>query len=67
MIRASQVAQWVKNHHAMLEKQETWVCSPGWDYPVEEEMAAHPSTIAWKTPWTEKPGMLQSIASQSRT
>ena len=67
MTRASQVAQWVKNHHAMLEKWKTWVCSLGWEDPLEEEMATHPSIIAWKIPWTKKPGMVQSIASQSRT
>ena len=61
------MAQWVKNHHAMLETQETWVCSLGWEDPIEEEMATHPSIIAWKIPWTEEPRMLQSIASQSRT
>ena len=67
MTRASQVAQWVTNHHAMLEKRKMWVCSLGWEDPLEDEMATHPSVIAWKIPWTEKPGMVQSIASQSRT
>ena len=67
MTRASQVAHWVTNHHAMLEKRKMWVCSLGWEDPLEDEMATHPSVIAWKIPWTEKPGMVQSIASQSRT
>ena len=61
------MAQWVTNHHAMLEKRKMWVCSLGWEDPLEDEMATHPSVIAWKIPWTEKPGMVQSIASQSRT
>ena len=40
------------------------VRSPGWEDPLEKEMAIHSSTIAWKIPWTEKPGRLQSIGSQ---
>ena len=42
--------------------QETWVLSLGWKDPVEKEMANHLSTIAWKIPWTEGPGRLQSMA-----
>ena len=38
--------------------------SLGWDDPLEEEMAAHSSVLAWRIPWTEKPGRLQSIWSQ---
>ena len=33
----------------------------GWEDPLEEEMATHSSILAWKTPWTEKPGGLQSM------
>ena len=44
--------------------QETWVQSLGWEDPLEEEMAIHSSTLAWKMPWTEEPGRLQSIGSQ---
>ena len=44
--------------------QETWVQSLGWEDPLEEEMAIHPSTLAWKFPWTEEPGRLQSMGSQ---
>ena len=43
---------------------ETWVQSVGWEDPLEEEMATHSSILAWKTPWMEKPGGLQSIESQ---
>ena len=35
--------------------QETWVRSPGWEDPLEKEMATHSSTLAWKIPWMEEP------------
>ena len=44
--------------------QETWVRSLGWKDPLEEEMATHSSTLAWKIPWNEEPGRLQSMGSQ---
>ena len=44
--------------------QETWVRSLGWEDLLEKEMAIHSSTIAWKIPWTEEPGRLQSMGSQ---
>ena len=44
--------------------QKTWVQSLGWEDPLEKEMAIHSSTIAWKIPWTEEPGRLQSMGSQ---
>ena len=59
--RASQVAETVKNPPAM---QETWVRSLGQEDPLEEEMATHSSILAWRIPWTEEPGGLQSMASQ---
>ena len=43
---------------------ETQVRALGWEDPLEEEMAIHSSTIAWKIPWTEGPGGLQSMGSQ---
>jgi len=46
---------------------ETWVPSLGREDPLEKEMAIHCSTIAWKIPWTEEPGRLQSMGSQSWT
>ena len=58
---ASLVAQRVKHLPAM---QETWVWSLGQEDPLEKEMATHSSTLAWKIPWTEKPGRLQSMESQ---
>ena len=40
---------------------ETWVGSLGWEDLLEEEMAIHSSILAWKIPWTEEPGGLQSM------
>ena len=59
---ASLVAQWVKNPPAV---QETQVRSLGWKDALEKEMATHSSILAWKIPWTEEPGGLQSVGSQS--
>ena len=56
-IRASLVAQTVKHLTAM---QETWIRSLGREDPLEKEMATHSSILAWKTPWTEETGGLQS-------
>ena len=47
--------------------QETWIQSLGWEDPLEEGMAPHSSILAWRIPWTEKPGELQSMGSQSDT
>ena len=43
---------------------ETWVQSLGQEDTLEKEMAAHSSILAWKIPWTEEPGGLQSMGSQ---
>ena len=51
----------VKNSPAM---QETWVQSMGWEDPMEKGMATHRSFLAWRIPWMEKPGGLQSTWSQ---
>ena len=56
------VAQMVKRLPAM---RETQVCSPSWEDPLEKEMATHPSILAWKILWTEEPGGLQSMGSQT--
>ena len=58
---ASLVAQMVKNQPAI---QETWVQSLGWENPLEKRMATHSSIFAWRIPWTEEPGGLQSMDSQ---
>ena len=47
--------------------QETWVPSLAWEDPLEKEMATHSSTLAWRIPWTEELGRLQSIGLQSQT
>ena len=55
------MAQRVKQLPAM---QETQVRPLGGEDPLEKEMATHSGTLAWKIPWTEKPGRLQSMESQ---
>ena len=59
--RTSLVAQTVKNLPTI---QETWVQSLGQEDPLEKEMATHSSILAWKIPWMEEPGRLQSMGSQ---
>ena len=54
----------VKNLPAMWE---TWVWSLGWEDPLEKDMATLSSVLAWRIPWTEKPGGLQSTGSHSWT
>ena len=61
---SSQVAQWLKNPSAMQETQEMQVRSLGKEDPLEEGMATHSSILAWKIPWTEEAGRLQSMGSQ---
>ena len=56
------MAQMVKRLSTM---QETGVRSLGWEDPLEKEMAIYSRTIAWKIPWTEEPGRLQSMESQT--
>ena len=58
---ASLVTQMVKNQPAM---QETWVQSLGQEDPLEKGMAIHSSILAWRIPWIEKPGGLQSTGLQ---
>ena len=58
---ASLVAQMVKHLPAMRESR---VRSLGLEGPLEKEMATHSSTLAWKIPWTEEPGRLQSVGSR---
>ena len=59
--KTSLVAQTVKCLSAM---QETRVQSLGWEDPLEKEMAAHSSTLAWRIPGTAEPGRLPSMGSQ---
>ena len=60
----SLVAQMIKRLPTMWE---TWVQSLGWEDLLEKEMAPHSSILAWKIPWIEEPGKLQSMGSQNRT
>ena len=55
------MVQMVKNLPAT---QETWVQSLGQEDPLEKEMDTHSSILAWRIPWTEKPGGEQSMGSQ---
>ena len=48
----------------MQEMEEMWVRSLGQENPLEEGMATHSSILAWRIPWAEEPGGLQSIGSQ---
>ena len=58
---ASLMAQMVKNLPAM---QETWVQFRGQEDPLEKGMETHSSILAWRIPWTEEPGRLQSMEVQ---
>ena len=60
-VEASPVAQTVKRLPATWE---TRVQSLGWEDLLEKAMAPHSSTLAWKIPWMEEPGRLQSMGSQ---
>ena len=59
--RAYLVAQMLKN---LPEVQETWIWSLGQEDPLEKGMATHSNIPAWRTPWTEEPGGLESMGSQ---
>ena len=54
-------ARLVKHLPAMWE---TWVRFLGWEFPLKKEMATHSSTLAWRIPWKEEPGRLQSMGLQ---
>ena len=56
----------VKNLPAMQEMKETQVQSLDWEDSLEEGLATHSSILAWRIPWTEEPGVLQSTGLQSR-
>ena len=61
LLGVSLVAQRLKRLPTMWETQ---VRSPGREDPLEKEMVTHSSILAWRIPWTEKPGRLQSMGSQ---
>ena len=56
----------LNNPSAMEEMQETWVRPLGQEYTLEESMATHSSILAWRIPWTEEPGGLQSMGHRVR-
>ena len=58
------MAQWQRVCLPTQGMQEMWVQSLGRDDPLEKEMAMYSTILAWKTPWTEEPGGLQSIGLQ---
>ena len=60
-VGTSLVAQMVKHLSTMWK---TWVQSLGWEDPLEKEMAIYSSILAWRIPWTEEPGKLESLRSQ---
>ena len=64
LTQCSPVAQMVKNLPAV---QETQVWALGQEVPLEKGMTTHSSILTWRIPWTEKPGRLQSMVSQSQT
>ena len=57
----------IKNLPAMQETEEMGVRSLGQEDPLEESLATHSNILAWRIPWTEKPGRLQSMGLQSQT
>ena len=58
------MAQWQRIHLSVQETQETRVQSPAQEDPLEEEMVACCSILAWEISWTEEPGRLQPMGSQ---
>ena len=59
----SELTQWLSGKESPV-MQETWVWSLGREDPLEKEMATHSSFLAWRIPWTEELGRLQSTGSQ---
>ena len=57
----------VKNLLVTQERQETQIRSLGWEDPLEEGVETHSRILAWRIPWAEEPGGLQSMGSQSQT
>ena len=55
------MTQAIKDLSTIQEMQETWLPSLDWEDPLEEEMATHFSILAWRIPWTEEAGKLQSM------
>ena len=60
-IYTSGLPRWLRGKRTRLPMQETWVYSLGWEDALENEMATHSSTLAWRIPWTEEPGGRPSV------
>ena len=58
------MAQYIRIRLLVQETQEMWASSLSQEDPLKEETATHSSIVAWKIPWTEEPGGLQSRGSQ---
>ena len=63
-LEAAWLLEWLRTHLPGQEMLGVWVWSLGQEDPLGEEIATHSSILTWRTPWTEEPGELQSIASQ---
>ena len=64
ILRTSLLVRWWRIRLPMKETQELRVWSLDWEDPLQKEIATHSSIFAWKIPWTEEPGGLQSMGSQ---
>ena len=58
---------WLRQQRICLQMQETWVRSLGWEDPLEEDVATTPVLLTGESSWSEEPGGLQSMGSQSQT
>ena len=68
MVAASrEFSRWLSESKIHLPMLETWAQSLGWKVPLEKEVATHSGILAWRILWTEDPGGLQSMGSQSWT
>ena len=63
---ASQVAQWLKKKKKIYLPMQVTL-KMNWEDPLEEKIATHSTIIAWRIPWTDEPGRLQSMVLQSQT
>ena len=61
---ANRIPWWLKDSKRLPPMQETQFWSLGWEDPLEKEMIAHSSILAWRIPWTEERGRLQATGSQ---
>ena len=58
LIGSEGLPRWLSGKESTFPMQETWVCSLGWEDPLEEEMVTHSGILAWRIPWTEEPARL---------